>query len=114
MTKQAAMSLTLEAEEQPVTEDITLYARWAATTHTVSYDVNGGDSTAPAAETVPNGYTATEPPRPTRSNYAFTGWFDTDTQSGGNEFNFGSGGTAVTADITLYARWTQTYSHSDF
>ena len=91
----------------PVTKDITLYARWAATTYTVSYDVNGGDSTAPASETVPNGYTATEPPRPTRSNYAFTGWFDA--QSGGNEFNFGNGGTQVTTDITLYAGWTQTY-----
>ena len=38
----------------------------------------------------------------------FTGWFDA--QSGGNEFNFG---TAVTADITLYAQWTiMTYTVS--
>ncbi len=96
----------------PVTKDITLYARWAATTYTVSYDVNGGDSTAPASETVPNGYTATEPPRPTRSNYAFTGWFDN--QSGGNEFNFGNGGTSVTTNITLYAQWTQTFHTVSF
>ena len=90
-----------------VTSDITLYARWATTTYTVSYDVNGGDSTAPANETVADGTTAAAPPRPTRSGHAFTGWFDAKT--GGNEFNFGSGGTAVTSDITLYARWTQTF-----
>ena len=90
----------------PVTDDITLYARWAATTttYTVSYHVNGGDSTTPASETVADGTTAAEPPRPTRSGHAFTGWFDA--QLGGNEFNFGNGGTPVTSDITLYARWT--------
>ena len=87
-----------------VTADITLYARWATTTYTVSYDLNGATGAAPDDETVADGYTAVEPTRPTRSGYAFTGWFDA--QSGGNEFDFG---TAVTANITLYAQWTQTY-----
>ena len=91
----------------PVTEDITLYAQWTKQ-YTVSYDINEGDSTAPAAETFEDGGTFTKPADPTRSGYVFTGWFDTAT--GGNEFNFG---TAVTADITLYAQWTiMTYTVS--
>ena len=85
------------APEDPVTNE-----------YTVSYDVNGGDSTAPAAETVTDGGTAAKPADPTRSGYVFNGWFDADT--GGNEYTFG---TAVTADITLYAQWTiMTYTVS--
>ena len=88
-----------------VTEDITLYAQWTINRYTVSYNFNRGDSTEPSTETVEHGGTATRPTTdPTWTGYTFTGWFDAAT--GGNEFNFGSGGTPVTADITLYAQWT--------
>ena len=93
-----------------VTANIELYAQWIKQ-YTVSYNVNGGDSPAPANETVNDAEFATEPTEPTRTGYTFAGWFDA--QSDGNEFSFGSGGTAVTDDITLYAQWTiNTYTVS--
>ena len=84
-----------------VTADIDLYAQWTIKQYSVSYNLNGASGTAPATEAVDHGGTFTKPADPTRSGYVFTGWFDTDT--GGNEYNFG---TAVTSDITLYAQWT--------
>ena len=94
-----------------VTSDMDLYAQWTINQYSVSYNLNEGDGTAPAAETVNYNETATKPTDPTRTGHTFAGWFDAAT--GGNEFNFGSGGTPVTEDIELYAQWTiMTYTVS--
>lgn len=69
-------------------------------THTVTFDGQGGSVTAP--ETVDHGVTATEPADPTRDGYTFDGWYNDATAGMPYDFT-----TPVTADVTLYAHWTQ-------
>ena len=89
-----------------ITQNITLWARWTATTtqHTVTFNANGGAPT-PAAQTVNHGSTITQPTAPTRQFYAFDGWWTQ--QTGGTLWNFTTG--TVTANITLWARWTPVF-----
>lgn len=75
----------------------------AAGTHTVTFNANG-HGTAPSAQTVQDGQTAKKPSDPTAEGYTFGGWY-TD-QACTTAFDFG---TAITKDITLYAKWTATY-----
>lgn len=84
-------------------ESVTLKAVWrtATTTNTVSFDANG-HGTAPAAQTVNSGETATEPTAPTESGWTFGGWYTEAACT--NKFDFS---TAITGDITLYAKWTE-------
>ena len=70
----------------------------APTYRRVSFNVNG-HGTAPAAFWVAHNTVATEPTAPTASGYTFDGWY-TD-QACTTAYNWSS---AVTADITLYAR----------
>ena len=85
--------------DTPVTEDITLVARWTErlAQHTVTFDSNGG-SPVPA-QTVTAGDKATEPEDPTRRGFDFDGWY-----LEGKKYDFD---TPVTADITLVARWSR-------
>ena len=86
---------------------ITLYAQWTASTHTVTFDPNGGtvDTTS---KTVTYGAAYGDLPTPTKTGYDFAGWYTED----GTLDN--SWGTVVTesstvdliGDITLYAKWT--------
>ena len=70
----------------------------AAETYTVTFETNGGSEIE--AQTVTSGETASEPTAPTLEGYGFAGWYsDSDLTS---EFSFD---TAITADITLYAKW---------
>lgn len=73
---------------------------------TVTFDVNGGDalSAEQASKKVAAGSLAGTLPTPTRTGYTFGGWF-TDKDTFANEFTANS---AVTADITVYAKWTET------
>ena len=82
----------------PLTEDITLYARWLADV-AVTFDVQG-HGTAPETQKIKNGDTATEPSEPSAEGYTFRGWY-TDAACTA-EYDFSD---PVTADITLYARW---------
>ena len=72
-----------------------------ATTHTVTFDANG-HGTAPAAQTVNSGETATEPTAPTESGWTFGGWYTEAACTTAFDFS-----TAITGDITLYAKWTE-------
>jgi uncharacterized repeat protein (TIGR02543 family) len=88
-----------------VTADITLYAKWTqilAGTFTVTFNSKGGS--AVTAQTVANGGTANKPTGVTRTGYALEGWYAAENYSG-SAWNFAS--DIVTADITLYAKWTQ-------
>ena len=82
-----------------VTSDVTLYAHWDVRTYTVSFDANGGSSVS--AQKVKHGSKASQPANPTRSGYAFQGWYTAKT--GGSKYDFSR---AVTSDVTLYAHWT--------
>ncbi|MCL2874173.1 MAG: InlB B-repeat-containing protein [Defluviitaleaceae bacterium] len=93
-----------------VTTDRTVYARWtpdAPITRTVTFNFNFAGAPANETRTVNNGNPVLSPPTaPSRTGFSFAGWFDTSAASGGNEFATGASGTAVTADRTVYARWT--------
>ena len=92
--------------DTPITADVTIYAKWKEetpdpVTYTVMFDANG-HGTAPTAQTVNSGETATEPTAPTESGWTFGGWYTEAACT--NKFDFS---TAITGDITLYAKWTE-------
>ncbi|HFI0004551.1 TPA: InlB B-repeat-containing protein, partial [Streptococcus suis] len=77
-----------------------LYAKWVAPNMTVSFDLNGGEGTAPEPQTVEKKKTATVVADPTRAHYDFDGWFTA--KEGGERYVWSK---PVTENITLYARW---------
>ena len=55
-----------------VTDNITLYAKWAANTYTIAFDTTGGSEIAPITQDY--GTQIAVPEAPTREGYTFTGW----------------------------------------
>ena len=55
-----------------VTDNITLYAKWAANTYTIAFDTTGGSEIAPITQDY--GTQIPVPEAPTREGYTFTGW----------------------------------------
>jgi len=83
-----------------ITAPTTLKAKWTAV-HIVTFDSDGGS--AVVSQTIRNGNTATKPETdPSRDGYEFDGWFNGET-----EWNFT---TAITAPITLTAKWTKMHT----
>lgn len=90
-----------EFDEDVVTGNVTLYAKWAAKTiYTVTFDSKGGSSVV--AQTIEYNQKATRPV-PTRDGFIFVGWYTEDTLQ--NEFDFVN--TGITKNITLYAKWIE-------
>lgn len=87
----------------PITADTTLYAKWNET-YTVTFNV-GDHGTAPTAQTVENGGKATKPENPTAKGWRFDGWYTDEKCTAGYDFD-----KAVTANTTLYAKWTQLFT----
>lgn len=97
----------------PVTGDLTLYAKWNAKPFfTVTFNANGG-SNPPKSQRVLSGEKALSPAEselPVKAGdsaheYAFKGWYtstDGGTTLSETPYDFE---TAVTGDITLYAKW---------
>ena len=82
----------------PVTEAITLNAKWEANKYTVTFNSNGGSEVA--SQEVTYGNKAQEPsPAPTREGYVFKGWL-----LNNKPYAFS---TKVTKSITLVASWTK-------
>ena len=55
-----------------VTDNITLYAKWAANTYTITFDAAGGSEIAPITQDY--GTVITAPEAPEREGYTFIGW----------------------------------------
>ena len=55
-----------------VTDNITLYAKWAANTYTITFDTAGGSEIAPITQDY--GTQIAAPEAPTRKGYTFKGW----------------------------------------
>jgi len=79
--------------ETPVTENLTLTAKWQINQYTITFDTAGGSEVAPITQDY--GTTITAPANPTKTGYTFAGWDKTipSTMPGG--------------DMTITARWTE-------
>lgn len=88
-----------------VTEDLTLYAKWKTYTYSVTFDSQSATTAAnPGVKSVssPSTTVGTLPVPPTKSGYYFAGWY-TETNGGGIEF---ISTTVVTGNLTVYANWS--------
>lgn len=83
-----------------ITKDMKLYVTATAVTYTVTFNSNGGSSVA--TQTIATGKTATKPTDPTKSGYTFNGWYKESALT--NAWDFSK--DTVTANTTLYAKWT--------
>lgn len=68
--------------------------------HRVKFDARGGSATGD--QTPASGSTVTKPADPTREGYTFGGWYTDEACTEAYDFS-----AAVTADMTLYAKWTK-------
>ncbi|MBQ6150103.1 MAG: InlB B-repeat-containing protein, partial [Mogibacterium sp.] len=98
-------TFTAEWEENETAADEWEETETAA--YTVIFDVNGHGK-APASQTIEEGGKASRPKDPTEKGYTFGGWFTDQECTTAFDFN-----TAITQDITLYAKWTKDSSSSE-
>lgn len=71
--------------------------------YTVTFDANGKDAAMPDSQRVKEGKAATEPStKPQCKGYTFGGWYTDEACTQAYDFS-----TPVTADLTLYAKWTK-------
>jgi uncharacterized repeat protein (TIGR02543 family) len=97
----ADSGLTTEYDfSQPVTGDLTLYAKWG---WAVTWNLNGGEWAEGSLhpDKVAEGAVLTKPtPDPVRDGYDFVGWYSNSGLT--TEYDFSK---PVTAALTLYAKW---------
>ncbi|MDE7131260.1 MAG: leucine-rich repeat protein, partial [Lachnospiraceae bacterium] len=86
-------------ETDRVEKEITLYAKWIPS-YTVTFASNGGSVVE--SVTLPAGTVLEAPEAPVYATYTFEGWFKDEECTQAWEF-----GDAVTADMTLYAKWAE-------
>ena len=71
--------------------------------YTVTFDASGKDAAMPDSQRVKEGKAATEPStKPRCKGYTFAGWYTDAACTKAYDFS-----AAVTADMTLYAKWTK-------
>ena len=99
ITKKGLTSITVTGNV--TTSDI--YATATANTYKVTFNANGG-SVDTASKSVTYGETYGTLPTPKRTYYSFDGWYTATT--GGTKVTSTSN-VAITANQTLYARWTE-------
>ena len=92
----------------PIHTDVALYACWVQISNTVSFNSMGGS--AVDSQRVAIGGYATKPADPAKEGFDFVYWA-TDS-AGTNEFRFNT--TQITANTTLYAKWTETICEVTF
>ena len=78
--------------ETPVTEKLTLTAKWQINRYTITFDTAGGSEVAPITQDY--GTTITAPANPTKTGYTFAGWDKTIPS------------TMPAGDMTITALWT--------
>ena len=91
---------------------VTLYAKWTADEYTISYKDEGnvaysGSNSALLPTTHTYG-AATDLVDGVKSGYRFDGWFDNSSCTGSAITTIGA--TAITANTTYYAKWTEVYT----
>ena len=88
--------------DTPITNEVTLYAKWTANEYKVTFDANEGTVT-PSNKNVTFGSVYGELPVPTRTGYTFDGWYTA--KDSGTEIKSDTT-VAITNEQTLYAKWT--------
>ena len=83
------------------TSDVSLYAQWAVSTYTVTFDANGGSGTMSGQAA--SSSTALTANTLTRDGFDFAGW-NTATNGSGTDYADGAN-YAFTSDVSLYAQW---------
>ena len=91
-----------------VIEEFTLYAKWI-TLYTVTFNTNDGG--AVESQIVRSGEKAARPSNPEKPGFGFVDWY-TDNGVFNNAWDFAN--TAVSEDITLYAKWSDTVFTVEF
>lgn len=86
----------------PVTNDITLYAKWKLNEFTVTFDACGGSASQTSKKVIYNEKYGVLPTA-ARTGYSFNGWYTS--ASGGTKITENSTVTE-TANHTLYAQWS--------
>lgn len=84
----------------PITQDITLIAKWQVITYTVTFNTNGG--TAVSSQTVAHGATVRDPGSISKTGYTFNYWCS----DSGLTTRFDFANTVVTSNLTIYAKFT--------
>ncbi|HPA20868.1 MAG TPA: InlB B-repeat-containing protein [Verrucomicrobiae bacterium] len=94
-----------------ITTNQTLYAKWTASTYTVSFDSQGGSTPSPTTTTVTYEGTYGSLATTMRAGYTFGGWWTGPGGTGAEVISTTQ--VAITANQTLYAKWTvNTYTVS--
>lgn len=81
-------------------ETVSYYAKWQGVENTITFATNGGS--AVESRTGRTSETIAEPDAPSRTGYAFAGWYSD--QNCTRKWDFGS--DTVPGAMTLYAKWT--------
>jgi uncharacterized repeat protein (TIGR02543 family) len=100
---------TLYTWPHTLTASVTMHAQWQddgegpPVQYTVTFETNGGGDIPP--QTVEEGGKAVRPEDPDREGWAFSGWYSDSGLTAAYDFD-----TALAGDITLYARWLESYA----
>lgn len=107
--KEAEFQNKWDFEKDAVTQDITLFAKWAENTETaektactISFDLQGQGTPIPSIK-IDSGELLTAPDTPAAEGYLFEGWYKESECM--NAWDFAA--DIVSADIILYAKWTE-------
>ena len=85
----------------PVTASFTLYAVWEINTYTVSFDIDGGEGSAPESQHITYGKLIQEPhTKPVKQDFVFKHW--SVLKDGTEKYDFK---TPVESSFKLYAVW---------
>jgi uncharacterized repeat protein (TIGR02543 family) len=95
-----------------VTTDFTVYAKWVPISCKLIYSLNGAPGTPPyPPENLTCGQTIKAPIAPMWTGHTFVGWY-LNADGTGTAWNFET--DTVTANITLYAKWTLKVAKNSF
>ncbi len=94
-------------DQDVITEDTTLYAKWTVATYIVTFDTQAG-SKVDNQKVTANG-TAVKPADPIKANHTFLGWFKD--KDGTTPWNFET--DLITSNTTIYACWEKNQTEED-
>ncbi|MGE7114846.1 InlB B-repeat-containing protein [Lysinibacillus sp. NPDC047702] len=98
--KNAGFTTKWDFATDVIMADTMLYAKWTVNSYGVTFNTNGGSVVA--SDSVIYNEKVTKPTVPSKAGYTFAGWFKESALT--TEWDFAI--DVITADTTLYAKWT--------